>query len=160
MTALEEDNSQYDSDAKDCTVDDVSSTSFQSSPGYRAMLKLNGQWVTTQFRNYVKFANVAPQMAEYIKGRLDINDATFQLINWQGTYISHSIRRKVRTIKMMYQWLPVGRNWTKFNIETDKCRCCGAKDEAFKHLLLCKHDDLKKPMKAAYIMIHTRRSAS
>ena len=35
----------------------------------------------------------------------------------------------------------------------DVCPCCGATDKTSKHLLACKHEDLKNVRRAAYIKI-------
>jgi len=35
---------------------------FKPLPGYMAMLKLGGNWVTTHFRENVKFSNTSPEM--------------------------------------------------------------------------------------------------
>ena len=59
ITSLEEDKSECKSNAEYCTVDGNIPTLFQSFPGYQAMLKLDRQWIITQFRYCVKFANVA-----------------------------------------------------------------------------------------------------
>ena len=124
ITPMEEDNSQCDSDTEDCIVDGDDPTPFQPLPGYVAMLQLNGRWITTQFRNCVKFAIVAPPVIEYIKGRLNIDEKSFHTINWVSvgkvcTY--HLFSRKVQTSKMMYRWLPIGHNCHKCKLETDKC---------------------------------------
>jgi len=54
---------------------------------------------------------------------------------------------------MMYRWLPVGHNWTKCNLYTDKCPCCGCPDETFEHLLLCPHEALAAVRRTAYLAI-------
>jgi len=155
ITPLEEDNSECNSDAEDCIFDGDTPTAFQPFTSYKAMLKLNRWWTTTQFRNCVKFANVSPPMVDYIKGCLNIDDTTRHfnqlIVSLLARYIpSTQSDKKVRTSKMMYRWLPVGHNWIKCNLKMEKCTCCGAKDEIFEHLLLCKHDDLNIIRKAAY----------
>ena len=47
----------------------------------------------------------------------------------------------------------MGHNWIKCNLDTDKYPYCGATDESSKHLLQCKHKDLKEVCRAAYITI-------
>ena len=83
-------------------------------------------------------------MVDYIKGRLNIDDMTFQAINWVfvgKVRTFHSIGQKVQTRKMMYRWLPVGHNWIKCNLNMDRYPCCRAKDETFEHLLSYIHDN-------------------
>jgi ribonuclease HI len=129
---------------------------FQPLPGYRAILKLGESWVTTHFRKCVEFANTAPEMVDYIVRRLDISLDTFHTINWNAigkVRRPHGINRIVRTSKMMYGWMPVGHNWQKCKLESDKCPCCGCPDETFEHLLGCKNDKMVHARKEAYTTI-------
>ena len=126
---------------------------FEPLPGYRAMLKLGDNWITTHFRECVNFANTSPAMIEYVLRRLNIDLETFHTINWTSigrVRATHRIHRIVRTSKMMFRWMAVGHNWTKCNLPSDKCPCCGANDETFEHLLRCPHEDLVSVRKEAY----------
>lgn len=38
--------------------------------------------------------------------------------------------------------MPVGHNWQKCNLPSDKCPCCGADDETFHHLLQCENEQI------------------
>ena len=159
ITEIERANSECDSDAEHCIQDGTTPRPFRPFPGYRAMLKLNGRWITTHFRECIQFANVAPPMIEYVKRRLDIDDATFHSINWTSigrVRATHKFGRIVRTSKMMYGWMPVGHNWYKCKLESDRCPCCGAKDETFEHLLACDHEDLTVVKKNAYLRIQKK----
>ena len=123
------------------------------------MLKLGDDWITTHFRECVQFSNTSPAMTSYILQRLDITLDIFHTIDWDsiGTVrSSHHINRVVRTSKMLYGWLPVGHNWLKCNLTSDKCPCCGAPDETFAHLLQCKHNDLKLARYEAYTTIENK----
>jgi len=53
------------------------------------------------------------------------------------------IHRRIRTSKMMYRLLPVGHNWRKCNLMTDRCPCCGEPDETFEHLMQCPNKELE-----------------
>ena len=57
---------------------------------------------------------------------------------------------------MLYGWLPVGHNWLKYNLTSDKCPCCGTPDETFAHLLQCKHPELALARSIAYTTIETK----
>ena len=57
---------------------------------------------------------------------------------------------------MMYRWLPVGHNWQKCNLETDRCPCCGEPDETFQHLLQCGNEALGKARTQAYLLFQKR----
>ena len=92
----------------------------------------------------------------YIKGRLNMNDKTFQTVNCTAigkVRMSHPIFRRLRTRKSMYQWIPVGHNWTKYNLDTDKFPCCNANDKTYEHLSQCQHEDLKEVCRVAFITI-------
>ena len=95
---------------------------FKPLPGYKAMLRLDGQWITAHFRECVKFAHTSPALIAYIIRRLEISPATFELIDWRSigrVRSTHGFSLKVRISKMMYLWLVVGHNWRKCNLTTD-----------------------------------------
>ena len=147
ITSLKRDNSECNADAKKCIQTGGPPSSFIPFPGYRAMLKLDGCCVTTHFRESVEYVDTSPAVIEYAMDQLNIDDAIFHSINWTSigqVRASHRIEQVVRTSKMMYRWLLVSHNWYKCNLATDVCLCCRATDKTFKHLLACKHNDLKK----------------
>ena len=145
ITDIEWENIGCDAEANARVEQDLPPKPFEPLPGYRAMLKLGEDWITTQFRGCVQFKNTSLAMIGYILRRLDISFTTFHTIDWESIGIvrsSHHINRTVRTSKMLYGWLPVGHNWKRCNLTSDKCPCCGAPDETFEHVLTCKHKDL------------------
>jgi hypothetical protein len=146
ITDREWDNVSCDGAANKCVDDGIEPQPFTPLPGYRAMLKLDGEWVTTHFRACVDFTNTAPVMRDYVMHRLDISSRVFDDIDWSiigKVRASHRINRIVRTSKMMYRWLPVGHNWKQCNLPSDKCPCCGAHDETFQHMLQCENEHLE-----------------
>ena len=146
ITDMEHVNEDCDDDANDRVEENISPEPFTPLPGYRAMLKLGDNWVTTLFRENVQFANVAPATVEYVVKRLNITLDTFHDINWGAVgrvRAPHRIAQRVRTSKMMYRWMPVGHNWKKCKLPSDKCPCCGANDETFEHLLSCENTTMQ-----------------
>jgi hypothetical protein len=146
VTKLEWVNDDCDKDANEHVERDTEVPPFEPLPGYRAMLKIGDDWITTHFRECVRFANNSPDMAGYILKRLDIRMEEFHTINWKaiGRVCSqHSFARLVRTSKMMYWWLPVGHNWQQCNLKSHRCPCCGGDDETFQHLLSCEREELR-----------------
>ena len=130
---------------------------FKPLPGYKAMLRLDGQWITAHFRECVKFAHTSPALIAYIIRRLEISPATFELIDWRSigrVRSTHGFSLKVRISKMMYRWLAVGHNWRKCNLTTDKCPCCGEPDKTYLHLYQCANDRMKKAKSIAYTNFH------
>ena len=74
-------------------------------PGYRAILKLDGRFVTTYFRESVEYTNTSPAMIEYVKSPIDIDGTVFCSINWTSVgriQASHGTNRIVRTSKVMF----------------------------------------------------------
>ena len=117
------------------------------------MLKLDDQWITINFRECIQFANTAPPMVDYVLRRLKISLDEFNLINWTSIgkiRASHPINRAIQTSKMMYRWLPVGHNWKKCNLPSDKCPCCGDPDETFEHLLGCSNEQMESTRQQVY----------
>ena len=126
---------------------------FTPLPGYKAILQLGGNWVTTHFQKCVEFANTSPKMVDYVLRRLDINLHTFHAINWTAigkVRQSHAINRIISTRNMMYGWMPVGHNWQKCKLKSNKCPCCGEPDEIFEHLLGCKNENMAQARREAY----------
>ena len=143
ITPIEHENIECDAEAEQFAMGPTPSHDFQPLPGYKAMLQLDGNWVTTHFRESVQFANTAPDLYEYATQRLGITDAQFHLINWQALALvrrTHGIARTVRVSKMIYRWMPVGHNWNKCGLTSDKCPGCGKPDETFEHVLTCPNE--------------------
>jgi len=82
ITLMEHANIGCNEDAELCIEICITATSFKPLPGYCAMLQLDGNWITTQFRAVVRHANTAPAMVIYVKKRLNISTETFNNINW------------------------------------------------------------------------------
>jgi hypothetical protein len=96
---------------------------FQPLPGYMDMLKLGDSWITTHVHKYVEFAITSPEMVDYVVRRLDISLDTFHTIKWKAigrVRSPHGIQRIIRTSKMMFRWVPVGHNWQKCKLKSDK----------------------------------------
>ena len=145
ITPIEQVNIDCDRDAGERMELKETPQPFTGLPGYKAMLKLGGQWVTTHFRESVGFASTATPLIQYATSGLKITDEVFQTINWYiigRVRATHRINRVVRTSKMLYRWLPVGANWRQCNLDSDRCPCCGVHDETFEHLLKCPHSDM------------------
>ena len=77
IASLERDNSECDSDAEHCIQLGGYPSTFTPYLDFRAILKLDGRFVTTHFRESVEYANTSPAMIEYVKSRLDIDDRFF-----------------------------------------------------------------------------------
>ena len=49
--------------------------------------------------------------------------------------------------------MPVGHNWQKCKLKSNKCPCCGEPDKIFEHLLGCKNKKMVQARKEAYVLI-------
>lgn len=158
ITKMEWENIYCDEAAEEEVNKSYPPPRFTPLPGYKAMLRLDNDWITTHHRENIRYADTAPALIEYAKSRLALDQKTFEDIdrNALGAVLgSLPLRRRIRTSKMIYRWLPVGHNWQKCNLETDKCPCCGAPDETFEHLLRCENEQLETVRQAALEKIRT-----
>ena len=115
ITPFERDNIECDKEAvnlvKSMETKGEQAQPFQPLHGYRAILKVGESWVTTHFCICVEFANMSPEIMDYILQRLDISLDTFHTINWnviRKVRQPHGINCIIRTSKMMYGWMPGG----------------------------------------------------
>ncbi len=155
-------NDDCDNDANAQVARNEYTPPFEPLPGFRAMLKIGDDWITTRFRDCVRFANTAPDMVAYVITRLGIGIDDFHQINWKAigkVRSHHKFARIVRTSKMMYRWLPVGHNWRQCNLPSHRCPCCGANDETFQHLLQCKREELRLVRESAILDLRTLSKA-
>jgi len=105
ITPIEHENVAFDEEVNARVEERAAPIKFRPQPGYGTMLQLGGEWVTTHFQECVEFANTAPAMVEYVRGRLDIDIQTFHTINWRAigrVRASHKLIQKSRTNKMMF----------------------------------------------------------
>ena len=148
---MERENIQCDADAEDCIKRNLTPPPFEPIEGYRAILKLNGQWITLNIRRHVLYAGTAPALQEYACKRLNISKEVYLTINWPAiakVRAHHPINKVIRISKMIYRWMPVGHNWHKCKLPSDKCPCCGCPDETFHHLLQCTNIRMTKVRRA------------
>ena len=98
ITPLEHVNIDCDLDAGECMELQEAPQPFKGLPGYKAMLKLGGQWVTTHFRENVGFASTASPIIQYAIKRLKITEDIFHTINW---YIVGRVRASHRIHRVL-----------------------------------------------------------
>ena len=156
ITPMKHANIGCDEDAKSCIESGRQLDVFEPLPGYKAILQIDRKWVTTKFRDNIRHANTASAMVTYLQQRLNIGAETFNMMNWSASstmWSSYGIARRVRTSKMMYCWLPVGHNWQKCNLKSDKCPCCECPEETFEHILSCKNEELQQVRTDGFLAI-------
>ena len=97
---------------------------FVPYPNFKAILKLDGRFVKTHFRNIIEYTNTSPAMIEYVNHYLEIDNKVFHSINCTligRIRASHEVHRIIRTSQMMLRWLLVSYNWYKCNLCTNVC---------------------------------------
>ncbi len=102
VTPMEWENDDCDKAANAMADTDTAPSPFEPLPGYGAMLQIGGEWVTTHFRECVRFATTAPPMMAYAMKRLSITAEKFHSINWAAVgrvRSAHKTARQIRTRK-------------------------------------------------------------
>ena len=124
--------------------------------GSKAMLKIDGTWITSHYGREIHRASKGPKIVKYCKKRHNWDQATVDLINWE---LIGKVRRKqkwhhfVHTMKIMHGWLPVMHNLGKYK-GIKQCPGCECPDETFLHLFSCGHHMMKEKLEEALQAMH------
>ena len=124
ITPMEQENIECDEEAEECHQQEHFIQPYTPQPGYRAILKLDGIWITSDIRRHVQHANTAPTLQQYGCIRLNLTMEVYLNINWQAIArirAKHPIHKVIRTSKMIYGWMPVGHNKVKCNLASSRC---------------------------------------
>ena len=143
---MEAENIECDEEAEECIQRNIEPHQWVPMDGYRAMLRLNNKWITSNLRKHVCYANTAPDLREYGCKRLKISSAVYDTINWKAigkVRSTHCINKIVQISKMLFGWMPVGHNWRKCSLRSNRCPCCNTEDETFMHLFECKNKQMR-----------------
>jgi len=106
ITPMDHAHIECDDDADDCVESGVPAKLFAPLPRYCTVLQIEGNWITTKFRANMRYANTSSNIIKYLRQQLDIDESTFNHINWRATgtvRASYGIARQVRTSKMSYR---------------------------------------------------------
>lgn len=102
--------------------------------------------VTKDMSAQIQYSSQAPEMTEYIRGVTGWTDAQLAGVNTRGLGIAKKqlpLHRSIRTTKMLYEWLNVGKQ--KGCMSRDhRCLGCGENNEDFQHLYHCTHPDMQE----------------
>ena len=121
ITPMEAENIECDEEAEECIQRNIVPHQWAPMDGFRAMLRLNNKWITSNLRKHVCYANTAPDLREYGCKRLKISSAVYDTINWKAigkVRSTHRINKIVRISKMLFGWMPVGHNWLKCSLQS------------------------------------------
>ena len=92
-------------------------------------------------------------MKEYMKKVMEWTDTQLDSVNTRGIGRAKSrvnLQQSIRTSKMMYDWLNVGKQKSKMGKE-GRCPCCGECEEDQLHLYHCKNEEMQNSLKEAMI---------
>ena len=107
------------------------------------MVIINGTWITSRIdTKAIQYYTTTIPLEKYLARRLNISPSAVNDIDrvaLETARSHHRWARKIRTTKMLVDWLPVGHNWQHHGATSDKCPCCVEPDETFIHLFRCKH---------------------
>jgi hypothetical protein len=126
--------------------------------GAKATLYFGNTMVTTELKEQIQYAYQAPEMHRYMSERFGWTEGDISSINF--TALGRAKRRipfgrSIRTTKMLYNWLNVGKQKGYMGLEP-KCPCCGKEVEDFLHLYHCTNEDMQQAFTRAITAAKTR----
>jgi hypothetical protein len=126
--------------------------------GVQATLYFGTDMVTKDMNAQIQYASQAPQMTEYIRGVTGWTDAQLGGVNTRGLGIAKKrlpLHRSIRTTKMLYEWLNVGKQ-KGYMSRDHRCPGCGENNEDFQHLYHCTHPDMQEAFTQAITKAKSR----
>ena len=101
--------------------------------------------VTTQMNEQIQYAAQAPEMIKYICKVHEWTEDQFKSINMRGVGRAKkrlTLYQSIRTSKMMFDWLNVGKQKQKMH-QDGTCPCCGETTEDWEHLYHCSNEKMQ-----------------
>jgi hypothetical protein len=114
--------------------------------GSRALLNIEGKWMTAHQQRYIRLAKWGQTLRDHCCQRFSWDDCQFDSVIWG---IIRSVRRNItatqrmQTSKIMHGWLPVNHMQGHATGVT-QCPCCPHPDETLEHLFECTNPKLRK----------------
>jgi hypothetical protein len=115
-------------------------------PGSKAMLKINGVWITSKHKRVIYAARRVGPMRTYATSKYRWTNDTFNSVYWDSV---GRVRRKMthnqqrQTCKLMHGWLPVMHMRTHIT-GMSQCPGCRCPDETIEHFFQCPNPIVKK----------------
>ena len=112
--------------------------------GSRALLNIDGKWMTAHQNRYIMTARWGQKMKAYCCRRFQWDDQQFNSVLWS---IIRSVRKNItateqmKTSKIMHGWLPVNHMQGHATGIT-QCPCCPHQDETMEHMFRCTNQRL------------------
>ena len=128
------------------------------SEGAKATLYFGNTMVTTEIKEQIQTAFQVKEMSGYMMERTGWTDRQLASVNLIGLGRAKKrldLCRSIRTTKMLYDWLNLGKQ--KGYMKKDpRCPCCGAEEEDFLHLYHCTHDTMQETFVEAIAAVKTK----
>ena len=125
--------------------------------GSRAMLQINGTWITAHHKGNLYKARQTKPMEEYLKKKYNWNDSTPNNIHWPSIKTTRqklSRTKQMQTCKIMHGWLPVA--YMQHHITgINQCPGCKCTDKTLDHLLQCPHPLLTEQRRVVFTKMTT-----
>jgi hypothetical protein len=95
--------------------------------GVKATLYFGNYMVTKDMNEQIQYANQAPEMCEYMCGVMGWTSDQLACVNTRGIGVAKKrlqLHRSIRTTKMLYEWLNVGKQ-KGYMKQDHRCAACG-----------------------------------
>jgi hypothetical protein len=131
--------------------------------GSKALLCIDGRWITSQQRQYICDSKWGLNLREYCCRRYTWSDQVFDSIRWK---MIQSVRRRMtrqqqrQTSKIMHGWLPVMHQQGFITGMTTQCPACRHPDETMEHLFKCNNAALMVKKDALIVEFRTKGIAA
>ena len=80
--------------------------------GSRAMIKINGKWITLNLKEHILYASHTPKVSKYYNKRFKWQDETFDTVYWTSikrVRTKMQLHKSHQEIKIMCGWLPTNK---------------------------------------------------
>ena len=108
-------------------------------PGSKAILRINGRWITTNLKAQISRARHRDTLWNYCKTKYQWTEEIMTTIHWTALQKARAGRTQtsmIRTSKLLHGWLPVMHVHGRVT-GTTQCPGCEETDEMIDHMLQC-----------------------
>ena len=132
---------------------------MQPYKGSGAMLRINGQWIPTNYHEHILEAFMSKHhqhifLRKYNREDRQISKSLedYNRISWQGICNARktlTTREHLRIMKLLNGWLNTGKQKGLFG-QIKECPCCGAEEETTTHMFQCRETTMKEVQATAF----------
>ena len=126
--------------------------------GSRALLNLNGVWVTSKHQHQIRQAKWGESIRQYCMTKHGWSQTTLEMVNWE---VVRTIRSKmtqsqfVRSSKLMHGWLPIMHMQAHIS-GSAQCLGCTCSDETMDHLFQCVNATAAQQRETSLVALRTK----